>query len=492
MPALTTYDNTDETHDHTHAQNRFAVIPAAERLNALTEYTGKGITIAFLDSGFYPHADLTQPVNRIVAWADITNPNTALKSDVAPLSHDWHGTMTSVTACGNGFLSRGIYRGLASDARVVLVKVSEQGRITEANIARGVRWVIENRERYNIRILNISLGGDADVSSRDNPVDQAAEEAVRAGIVVIAAAGNSGCTDDHQTMPPANSPSVIAVGGYNDYNRLRPERVDLYCSSFGTTVDGLVKPELIAPAMLIAAPILPLTPAWTQAETLDRLLSAPDYLLSDLVRQHSREAGLSASLQHETAETIRAEIESLIQKNKFISTHYQHVDGTSFAAPIVASVVAQMLEARPELTPAGVRHILIATADRLRYQPLLRQGYGMINARRAVQQALSETHLDGLRELTPPRIFAGQLLFTHHDDKAQSVALAGEFNDWRADEIFFVKETDGLWRVAINLPAPGIYRYKFVIDAVSWLEDRSHGMKEPDQFGGFTSLLHIA
>src|SRR5581483_5293828 len=125
-----------------------------------------------------------------------------------------------VTAAGDGYLSQGIYRGLAPDAQVVLVKVSEDGRIKEENIARGIRWVIANKDRYNIRILSISLGGDADIPHQDSIVDRAAEEAVAAGIVVIAAAGNSGCSKDHLTTPPANSPSVIAVGGYNDHNKI--------------------------------------------------------------------------------------------------------------------------------------------------------------------------------------------------------------------------------------------------------------------------------
>src|ERR1700761_64463 len=166
-------------HEHSHSQNRFAVLPTPLRLAGDVARTGRGVTIAFLDSGFYPHPDLTEPTNRIAAFVDLADPSAPLDANVEPSSWDWHGTQTAVVATGNGHLADGVYRGLASEARVVLVKVSEQGRITEQNIARGIRWVIENKDRYNIRIISISLGGDVDAPYKENIVDQAAEEAIR-------------------------------------------------------------------------------------------------------------------------------------------------------------------------------------------------------------------------------------------------------------------------------------------------------------------------
>ena len=207
------------THEHEHKPNRFSVIPTPVRLNAPTELSGRGVTIAFLDSGFYPHPDLTEPVNRVVAYQDITGEHPDLFDLHQSNSWQWHGTQTSVVAAGNGQLSSGVYRGLAHDAELVLVKVSQSGRITEENIERGIRWVIENRARFNIRVLNISLGGDEDVPCSQSFIDQAAEEAVRLGIVVVVAAGNSGHEAKH-SIPPANSPSVITVGGYSDNNEL--------------------------------------------------------------------------------------------------------------------------------------------------------------------------------------------------------------------------------------------------------------------------------
>src|ERR1044071_2825603 len=238
------------SHDHQHSPNRFGVIPTSVRLSAKLEYTGKGVTIAFLDSGFYPHPDLVTPRNRVIAYEDLTRERRSLFTSAPVESWQWHGTQTSVAAAGDGQLSNGVYHGLAHESKLVLVKVSERGRITEENIAAGIHWVIANRERHNIRVLNISLGGDQDVPCSRSIVDQAAEEAISHGIVVVAAAGNSGAQGRH-SIPPANSPSEITVGGYTDHNQLNGSELDLYHSNFGVTSDGTVKPEIVAPAMWI-------------------------------------------------------------------------------------------------------------------------------------------------------------------------------------------------------------------------------------------------
>src|SRR3954463_15906295 len=151
------YKTTGAEHAHSHAQNRFAVIPTPARLDADPNYTGRGVTIAFLDSGFYPHPDLTEPHDRIKAFFDISGEESSL--GVSPQGWHWHGTQTTVSAAGGGLLSDGVYRGVAHEASLVLVKASEGGRVTEDSIVRGLEWVIENRERYDIRVLNISLGG---------------------------------------------------------------------------------------------------------------------------------------------------------------------------------------------------------------------------------------------------------------------------------------------------------------------------------------------
>ncbi len=492
---------TDREHEHSHSENRFAVVPTVLRLGVDPERTARGVTIAFLDSGFYPHPDLTQPANRIVAYHDIKQPGATLNPDRTKDESDWHGTMTSVAAAGNGYLSDGIYRGLASEAHLVLVKVSENGKITEPNIERGLRWVIENKARFNIRIVSISLGGDQDVSYTTNAVDQAAEDAVKAGIIVVVAAGNSGCNEDHRTVPPANSPAVITVGGYHDNNQLEGA-LELYCSSYGPTADGIIKPEIIAPAMWVAAPILPGTDVYDRAEALSQLASAPDYLLEQIARPSGnskksgvelwKRAGLNESRRQLPIGTIRAEVERLLHENNIVATHYQHVAGTSFAAPIVASVVAQMLEANPRLGPAAVKHILISTADRIQGAPAMRQGFGVLNASRAVEEAARERHEREAIFFCPPRVNSSKLEFTYHNDAAESVALAGDFNGWISTATQCERNGDGVWRAQIDLLQPGRYRYKLIVNGERWIEDPANAMKEPDEYGGFNSILHIS
>lgn len=494
-----------DQHKHSHSQNRFAVLPTPLRLAADVARTGRGVTIAFLDSGFYPHPDLTEPTNRIIAFADLAEPGAALNADAEPNSWDWHGTQTAVVATGNGHLADGIYRGLACDAQVVLVKVSEQGRITEQNIARGIRWVLENKGRYNIRVISISLGGDADVPYQENLVDQAAEEAVRQGLVVVVAAGNSGNSENHTPVPPANSPSVITVGGYNDQNRLGDGGIDLYWSSFGPTADGIVKPEIIAPAIWVAAPILPGTGFYDSASALSQIANAPDYmlssiarltdqpdyLLSDLASELWQKAGLPDSFRRERPDVIRALAESRLRESKVVATHYQHVDGTSFAAPIVASVVAQMIDANAALTPAAIKHILISTADRIPGAPVIRQGYGMLNARRAVEEAARERHADEVCYFCPPCMEGGKLVFNYHDDHAETVALVGDFNDWNPAHTPFTRLSTGAWRAEVDAPMPGRHHYKFIINQTRWIDDPGNAMKEPDSYGGLNSVIHI-
>ncbi len=494
------------SHNHSHAQNRFGVIPTPVRLEAPAHLTGKGVTIAFLDSGFYPHPDLTEPENRIIAFKDISGHRAVLDEYGSPKPWDWHGTMTSVVAAGNGHLADGLYSGIASDAQVVLVKVGADGRITEDQIARGIRWVIENKDRYDIRIMNISLGGDDDLPSAESIADRAAEEAIKLGIVTVAAAGNKGCTPMHNTTAPANSPSVITVGGYDDKNQLEEEGFGVYCSSFGPTADGVVKPEIIAPAIWIAAPILPDTEDYERAEALSQLAVEPDYVLASLARAEGdpdarlsraaceawKVARLPKSLTGESAQKIRAHIEDAIKAHKIVAAHYQHVDGTSFAAPIVSSVIAQMLEANPTLSPAAIKRILISTASRIAGAPLMWQGYGVLKARRAVEMATQYQRPLDENYFRPPLIEGDRLVFFYPDgERLESVSLAGEFNGWDPARAPFIKDRKGVWRAEIEVPPPGRYAYKFVINNQIWIEDPGNGLKEPDSHGGLNSVLNI-
>lgn len=493
IPRLTenkeTGDDTPNPHDHSHAPNRFAVVPLAERLRADARFTGRGVRIAFLDSGFYPHDDLK---NRIVRFHDVSGEEDALEDLKIPQAHHWHGTQTTVVAAGDGSLSEGAYRGIASNSELVLVKVSENGRITEKNIERGLEWILENREKYRIRVLNISLGGDEDVACSESRIDMLAEECVKTGIVVVAAAGNSAFSARPHSIPPANAPSVITVGGYSDENHLDQTSFTLYQSNYGATRDGTVKPEIIAPAMKIAAPILPATEAYKAAEMLEWIYNAPDYKFGSILFEHWHQAGLPEQILYQRDRHAQREmIETAWRASQIVATHYQQVDGTSFAAPVVASIVAQMLEANPDLSPAAVKNILISTAERIRHFTAERQGYGCLNARRAVSEAARETHVFNHSDFSPPRVAGDKILFFYHDDRAREIFLSGDFNRWQPDGIRFVKQPNGFWRAEIEILPPGKYRYKLIVDGKNWAEDASNGLKEADGFGGFNSVLHI-
>jgi serine protease AprX len=363
------------------------VLSTPLRLDADERYTGGGITIAFLDSGFFPHIDLTAPSNRILAYHNLSATGdgdaSLFQSDVA----SWHGMMTSVVAAGNGSLSNGFYRGIAPEANVVLIKLARTGRITEQNILDGLEWVLSNREKYGIRVVNISAGGDFEASYLHDSLSQTVEECVREGITVVCAVGNAGHLATHPVFPPASAPSCIAVGGLDDNNSIKRSKRGMYRSSYGPTVDGLQKPEIIAPSIWIPAPILPNTPTAQQAALLEQLDKAKDEELHKIIEINPGIDGeLDAALDRPPY-MIRQIIALKIRQENVITRHYKYVDGTSFAAPIVSSVVAQMLQANPNLTPQQIKRILISTAERLPHYEVDRQGWGVLDPRRAVEMA---------------------------------------------------------------------------------------------------------
>lgn len=381
-----------------------AIIPTPLRLRASPEFTGRGITIAFLDSGFYPHPDLMTPVERIKAYHSVLRPNESPKEiyeELVKSSVDsWHGMMTSVVAAGNGALSGGAYRGIACESELVLVKVGSQRRIEHDRIREGIEWVTEHRVQYDIRVLNISCGGDHNRSYLVDSLCRAAENAVREGLVVVAAAGNRGWEPDHPVLPPANCPAVITVGGVDDENRLDWSGAQMYRSSYGPTIDGLQKPEVIAPAIWLAAPILPDTTVASQARLLIELGRANDEEIPAIMNQgHGIDTTLD-SLRGGRTEEIRDAVRQLMADNNVISADYKHVDGTSFAAPITSSIVAQMLEANPRLSPVEVKQGLLQTARRLPRVPVDQQGWGAVNPSAAVAWALRMSARHPVAEVT--------------------------------------------------------------------------------------------
>lgn len=357
----------------------YTILPLARRLGVSTDLKGKEVSICFIDSGFYPHPDIKERILRMEDLAS-EHPHSALQPDV----HSWHGTMTAVVGAGAGILSRGLYQGLAPTAKLVLLKVAdEQGKISGKNLAKAIHWAIAHQKQYRIRILNLSVTDDWANSYRENEVDQAIQKAQAAGIVVVVAAGN----DEHALVKaPANSPHAITVGGLDDHNTLLPLDQSWYPSTYGTTIDGFQKPDLIAPAIWIPAPILPLTQEQQAAQVLFELVNTQDaqYLKAKYSNFAAR-LGLNPLLVHQPIELLREMLSGEIIRRKLITPHYQHADGTSFAAPIVSALIAQMLEANPNLSPVKIKEILCRSARKLPQVSDERQGAGVIQPMQALK-----------------------------------------------------------------------------------------------------------
>jgi len=352
-----------------------------ERVGALPTYTGRGVTIAFIDSGFYPHRDLK---GRIKSYVDATTDNiTEPKYINTSIAYSWHGMMTSVIGCGDGATSGGLYKGVAYNAEVVLIKISSpRNWVKEADILRGLEWVQRNHKRLNIRVVNLSVGGDYVSYDSQNALHIVIRRLVAEGVTVIAAAGNRPV---NHLYPPASSAAAITVGGVDDNNSRERSDWRLYGHNYGLAYDGNSKPDLVSPARWIASPIMPGTPVAWEAFWVGPFLGAtPDHPVRELINSGKASRAMTKLFGTHSSEDLLTALQAKAYQHKLIDAHHQHVDGTSVAAPIVSAVVAQLLEARPTLSPAEIKAVLLKTAKRLEHQPSDRQGAGVMDAAGAV------------------------------------------------------------------------------------------------------------
>jgi serine protease AprX len=361
------------------------LLSTPERLAASLDFTGRGVVIAYLDSGFYMHPDIA---SRVLLHVDATTSD--IKEEKAVTHTDvtsWHGLMVSAIGSGNGSASKGYYRGIASESNLLLIKTSnEKMQIKEADIQRGFNWLIENHKQYNVRIANVSVGGDFISNDPEHPLHKSVQRLVEEGVTVVIAAGNRG---DRHVVPPASSPHAITVGGYNDNNSYDRAEWTAYHSNFGVAYDGSIKPDVIAPAHWIASPILPETEVARHAQWLGPLLhDMTDESLRNLMSHGFRDLNLPKPEGEDISQGLHNSLQQQIHAHKLIHKDYQHVDGTSVAAPIVTSIIAQMLEANPELSPEQIRDILKETAMPLESISPEQQGAGAVNAKGAVAMAL--------------------------------------------------------------------------------------------------------
>lgn len=361
------------------------LLTTPERLGASSDYNGRGVTIAFIDSGFYPHRDLK---GRIKLYVDATTDAiTEPKRINTSIAYSWHGMMTSVIGCGDGATSGGRYRGVAYGADLVLIKISSpRNWVKESDILRGLEWVQRNHKRLNIRVVNLSVGGDHVSFDSQHPLHLVIRRLTDDGVTVIAAAGNRSA---NHLYPPASSAAAITVGGVDDNNSR--ERADwrLYGHNYGLAYDGSVKPDLVAPARWIASPIMPNTSVAWEAFWVGPFLDAqPDHPVRKLVASGKAGRVMNKLFGVHKGEDLLTTLQARAYQHKLIDAYHQHVDGTSVAAPMVSAVVAQLLQARPTLSPTDIKAVLLNTAKRLDHQPADRQGAGVLDATAALQAVL--------------------------------------------------------------------------------------------------------
>ncbi|MEO0563883.1 MAG: S8 family serine peptidase, partial [Chloroflexota bacterium] len=362
-----------------------SILPIWDRIPTDQTVTGRGVTMAFVDSGFAPHPDIAPRIKRYV---DAASRHILEYGDISATDvFSWHGQMTSFIAAGSGATSGGRYRGRASDDQLVLVRItSKQNTLREHDIQRGLDWLCHRHEKLGIRVVNVSVGGDAPSSDPDHPLHRAISRLIEDGVVVTIASGNSG---QRGLVPPATTPGAVVVGGYDDQNTMNRDEWFPYNSNWGEDINGKPKPDLIAPAAWLPSPILAGSDMERDAAWLAPLLYQDDVgkLMDDIINQGYEEMDFPGVADQLPMYRIHRLIQERIHKHKLIDQHHQHVDGTSVAAPIVAAVAAQMLEANPDLAPHDVRRILKETAVPLMSMPLEQQGAGIVNPLAAVELA---------------------------------------------------------------------------------------------------------
>lgn len=301
-------------------------------------FTGKGVTVAFVDSGVYPHEDFKE---RIIGWKDMDNPN-----KITPHDERGHGTHVAGLIVGNGKLSGGGASGSAPGANLVAIKIKSEFNdekdevIAVSEAIAGLQWILNNKTQYNIKVVNLSIGVTPTTGWKQDLFAQAVEKVIAAGITVVTVAGNendpllSGCITS-----PGIAPSAITVGAIDDQKTADPDDDNIYYrSSRGPTIDGIQKPDVVAPGVSVWSTLAP---------------------------------------------------GSKVGESSPSAKNYIELTGTSQAAPIVTGLVATLLEANKELTPLEIKEILVESAHTLSDIDIKAQGAGVVDAPKALGLALA-------------------------------------------------------------------------------------------------------
>jgi serine protease AprX len=330
----------------TKLKNAYISAIRADRVwNEAPYMQGQNIGVAVVDSGITPQVDFYAPwgANRVVAAA-------AFNDDYNRTPYDdyGHGTHVAGIIGGDGERSNGRYIGVAPMVNLINVKISNNnGGAKASNLVNGLQWIIDNKDTYNIRVVNISVNSSVPESYHTSPINAAVEILWFNKITVVVSAGNTGA---NALYPPANDPFAITVGATDDRGTPRTgDDILASFSAYGTTTDGFHKPDLVAPGSNIVSLM-------------------PNFNTSALAESHPR--------------------------NK-VGRFYFSMSGTSMATPMVSGAVALLLQAEPNLTPDQVKYRLMATARA--FDTPSRAGAGYLDVYAAVHGSTSQSANTGIR-----------------------------------------------------------------------------------------------
>ena len=307
--------------------------------------TGRGVTVALIDTGVYDHPDLA---GRVVHCEDFSH---EANTEAHCQDTFGHGTFMAGLIAGNGSSSSGRFKGTAPEVNLVSVKLSGfDGATDVSNVLAGLQWVVAHKNTYGIDALNLSLGSDSAQSYRLSPLNYAVERAWKAGITVVVSAGNSG-SGSRTILKPADDPLVITVGSSDDENStpVADDQVAVFSSRGPTRADGLAKPDVVAPGV--------------HTVSLRSPGSAIDQNFGDT---------------------------AVVQNQYFRGT------GTSMSAAVVTGIVAQILQANPSLSPDQVKNRIMSTARSIKTTDKYAVGKGEVDAYAATRSTSTAKANGGL------------------------------------------------------------------------------------------------